>query len=74
MIAKTIKECEVCSENKPSSIHPPLTPLVSSYPMEILEVDFFGPMDPDPITGHRYNNFYFIVHLFVYIKIWNGNN
>lgn len=43
----------MCSQNKPSAIHPPLTPLVSSHPMEILEVDFFGPIDPDPITGHR---------------------
>ena len=49
----------MCSANKPSAIHPPLTPLVSNNPMEILEVDFFGPMDPDPITGHRLVLFFF---------------
>jgi len=34
-------------------LHAPLRLLVSKRPMQIIEVDFFGPLDPDPITGHR---------------------
>lgn len=50
----TILACEECAQNAPSYQHAPLHSIDSSQPMEILEVDFFGPMDPDPATGHKY--------------------
>lgn len=52
-VTSTIRECEECAQNTPQLQHPPLHPIVSKQPMEILEVDYFGPMDPDPVTGHK---------------------
>ena len=49
-----IKGCKPCSQSAPITAHAPLKPLISNHPMEIVEVDFFGPLDPDPETGHKY--------------------
>jgi len=37
----------------PQVLHPPLKPLVFNKPMECIEVDYFGPLPADVITGHR---------------------
>jgi hypothetical protein len=54
MVIELLKDCETCTQNTPQVNHPPLKPLVSTEPMEILMIDFFGPITPDPITGDRY--------------------
>ena len=48
-----LHNCETCNKAAPSVLYTPLRPLVSKRPMQIIEVDFFGPLDPDPIIEHR---------------------
>lgn len=74
-VRQHIANCEVCNMATPTISHPPLTPLVSKRNMQILEVDYFGPIHSDPETGHRYyykKNF-FHLYLFLYFphKICN---
>jgi len=52
-----VKDCELCVRNTPQTVHPPLTPLISKQPLDIIMADFFGPIDADPITGDRYIQF-----------------
>jgi len=52
-IIKFLQNCETCNKAAPSVLHAPLHLLVSKHPMQIIEVDFFSSLDPDPITEHR---------------------
>lgn len=62
---QTLKDCDTCSQNIPQVAHPPLRPLVSREPMEILMTDFFSPLPPDPVTGDRYL-YFMLLYIFVF--------
>ena len=53
LVNAVIQECEYYSQHTPSTAVPPLQPLISKQPMHIVEVDFFGPVDPDPVTAAK---------------------
>jgi hypothetical protein len=57
-VIHTIRECEECVQNTPQLQHDPLHPIIPTRLMEIVEVDYFGPLDPDPVTSHKYVNFW----------------
>lgn len=52
-VNKYLRNCEECNRAEPKLLRAPLCPLVATYPMEIIEVDFFGPLPPDPETSDR---------------------
>lgn len=52
MVTK-IKQCEACSQSAPRTKPAPLKPLISNNPLQIIEVDFFGPLPPNPETGYK---------------------
>lgn len=52
-INQTLKNCKKCHQARPEEVHAPLRPIQSSRVMQIIEVDFFGPLAADPVTGHR---------------------
>ena len=48
-----IKNCEACNRAEPHILRGPLQPLQTSRVMELVEVDYFGPLPPDPTTGDK---------------------
>lgn len=64
-IVQYIRNCETCLKATPVVHHAPLRPLVSKRFLHIIQADFFGPLDPDPVTGHRFYCFFVYVTLFL---------
>ena len=61
-VIKYRKECELCNRTSPQILQAPLHPLITSRVMELIEVDYFGPLSPDPITRNKYSVILQIFH------------
>ena len=51
-----IKSCAVCVKAEPQILQVQLKLIVAIRVMQILEIDYFGPLPPDPITNDKYDN------------------
>jgi len=59
-VNKFVKNCRICNLVKPKFAQPPSCPILTKAPMEVLAMDFVGPLPPS--NGHRY--LFVVVDLF----------
>jgi len=69
-VKQKVKNCEPCARATPQILHAPLRPILTKRNMQLVEVDYFGPMPMDPLTGARYFVFHTIFVIFSYLFIF----
>ncbi|MEL7307950.1 MAG: reverse transcriptase domain-containing protein, partial [Pseudomonadota bacterium] len=51
-VSTLVKDCRICSLCRPQFLQPPNTPIITKSPMEVLALDFVGPL---PVSnGYKY--------------------